>query len=397
VTIRSAYHHRLTGTDGIVAAHPTNRLRNDLAGAWRWWFLSSVFVLLAGCTDAAETNPPVAEKDRPPTVADSGLRASVFYVTNRLREAQGTSADDFGGDRGEFETGRCEARFTPIMGLSELAPRVPFYIPREKRELVVERQPAASFWRAVEDAVRQGTSESLVVFIHGYSYSFARTCAMAAELQRLLQGQATVLMFSWPSNGRPTDYVADQADLEWSVPLFSDLLDELAERLGAQNIQLLAHSLGSRGAILGLQRLAVDRAERPLVGRLVFLAPDFDAQTFVELLPRLRPLTDGMTLYASSSDTPLRVSEELNGYPRLGQAGEDLTVAQGMETIDISPAGLYQILGHEYFYYHPQVAADLARHVGNGLRAAERPGLERRMRNGVGYWALVPQDDPVAQ
>jgi esterase/lipase superfamily enzyme len=275
---------------------------------------------------------------------------------------------------------------------------VPFYVPTEKRTLQVTEQPVAvDFWAAVDDAVRRSASQSLVLFVHGYSNSFTRTCLMAAELQRLLGDQAAVLMFSWPSNGRPTDYVADQADLEWSVPLLSRLVQELGERLGPANVQLLAHSLGSRGTVFALQRLAADLPSRPLLGRLVFLAPDFDAQTFVELLPRLKPLADEITLYASSRDTPLRVSEELNGHPRLGQAGDSLTVVPGMETIDITPAGLYQILGHEYFYYHPQVAADLVRHVGQGLGAAARPGLQRRTRNGVSYWALLPEADSAAR
>jgi esterase/lipase superfamily enzyme len=330
--------------------------------------------------------------------ANAMPRAAVVYVTNRLRDEERESAEAFTGDRGAFQVGRCEARFTPILGLSQLATKIPFYIPTERKQLVVEHQSeVAYFWKALKASVDQSSSQSLVLFVHGYSNSFERTCLMAAELQRLLTGQATVLMFSWPSNGRPTDYVADQADLEWSVPLLSALLGDLGERFGADNVQLLAHSLGSRGAIFGLQRLAVDRAARPLVGRLVFLAPDFDAQTFVELLPRLEPLTGSITLYASSRDTPLRLSEELNGHPRLGQAGESLTVVPGMETIDISPAGLYQILGHEYFYYHPQVAADLVRLVASGLKASERPGLERRMRDGLGYWALLPQDDASAQ
>jgi hypothetical protein len=35
--------------------------------------------------------------------------------------------------------------------------------------------------------------------------------------------------------------------------------------------------------------------------------------------------------------------------------------------------------------------------VASGLKASERPGLERRMRDGLGYWALLPQDDASAQ
>ena len=135
--------------------------------------------------------------------------------------------------------------------------------------------------------------------------------------------------------------------------------------------------------------MGADLDTRPLIGPLVLLAPDFDSQTFVELLPRLAPLTAGITLYASSNDTPLKVSRRLSGYPRLGEAGEFLTVLEGMETIDVSPAGRYQILGHEYFYFHPLVVADLVALLGTGASAAERSGLRPRRRDGVLYWEIA--------
>jgi esterase/lipase superfamily enzyme len=119
------------------------------------------------------------------------------------------------------------------------------------------------------------------------------------------------------------------------------------------------------------------------------MAPDFDAQTFVERLPALVPLTAGITLYASSNDTPLKASRQLHASPRLGEAGEFLTVAEGMQTVDVSPLGRYQVLGHEYFRFHPKAAADLAALLGEGRRAPERPGLRPVHLNGLVYWELV--------
>jgi esterase/lipase superfamily enzyme len=212
---------------------------------------------------------------------------------------------------------------------------------------------------------------------------------MAAELQRSLVGKATVLMFSWPSNAGPVEYVRDQADVEWSVPFLADLLTQLGARVGPANVKLLAHSLGTRGALFSLRRLAADSSERPAIGELVLLAPDFDSQTFVDQLPRLTPLVGGITIYASSKDAPLKVSRQLSGYPRLGEGGEFLTVAEGMETIDVSGSGRYQILGHEYFYYHPRVKADLIALLTTGQRAAERPGLRSRTRYAERYWEIL--------
>jgi esterase/lipase superfamily enzyme len=151
-------------------------------------------------------------------------------------------------------------------------------------------------------------------------------------------------------------------------------------------VQLVAHSLGSRGVIFALQRLAAMREKRPVISQLVLLAPDFDSATFVDLLPGLVPLADAITLYASSNDTPLKLSQQLSGYPRLGQAGDYLTVVEGVETINVSSIGRYQITGHEYFHFHPRVTADLVALLGSGARAAERSGLQAKMRDEMRYW-----------
>ena len=129
------------------------------------------------------------------------------------------------------------------------------------------------------------------------------------------------------------------------------------------------------------------------MARLVLLAPDLDAQLFVERLPSLIPLAESITLYASGTDTPLKFSHQLNGSPRLGQAGDFLTVAEGMETVDVTPAGRYQLLGHEYFYFHPQVGSDLVELVTTGKRAAERSALRPQERDGQLYWEVIPQED----
>ncbi len=114
--------------------------------------------------------------------------------------------------------------------------------------------------------------------------------------------------------------------------------------------------------------------ESPVIDQLVLMAPDFDSQTFIDLLPGLAPLAGGITLYASDKDTPLKLSHQLSGYPRLGEAGEYLTVIEAMDTIDVSSIGRYQITGHEYFYFHPLVTADLVSLLGTGAQPRSGPG-----------------------
>ncbi len=353
-------------------------------------FLTALLMLPMAAGSADHEDPPAQKAPGEPAVGGSPpISAGVFYLTNRKRQEDGAAGGVYGGERGGRQFGRCEVEFTPIPVINSVAAKMPFYLPGESSEMLsAERLDAREFWDRLADALEGTSSGSVVVFVHGYNYGFQRTCRMAAALQRSLNNKARVLMFSWPSNGSPADYVRDQADLEWSVPLLANFLLELGNRIGRQNVQLLAHSLGSRGVFFALQRMGGDLEARPLIGRLVLLAPDFDTQTFLELWPRLAPLTAGVTLYASENDTPLKVSRKLSGHPRLGEAGEFLTVIEGMETIDVSPAGRYQILGHEYFYFHPRVAADLAQLLGTGASAAKRSNLYPTKRDGIPYWEI---------
>jgi esterase/lipase superfamily enzyme len=332
--------------------------------------------------------------DKPAKAAAGGgetaMEVSVPYITNRRLSAHDLEQGTYGGERGSPGFGRCSVVFTPIPVINQIAPRVPFYVADETREVSIERETdAEAFWAEVQDETAHTASGSVVVFVHGYNYGFEKHCKAAGELQRTLAGKSVVLMFSWPSNGRPTDYIPDQADMEWSVGFLARVLAQLADRLGPERVHVLAHSLGSRGVIFALERLRAQRHTRPLIGQLVLMAADFDAQAFVERLPALVPLTAGITLYASSNDTPLKASHQLHASPRLGEAGEFLTVAEGMQTVDVSPLGRYQVLGHEYFRFHPQAVADLAELLGEGRGAAERARLRPAQRDGRVYWELV--------
>ena len=328
--------------------------------------------------------------------APDSTTTTVFFATNRERVAvDEPQVVQFGGQRGSPHFGTCEAEFQPIPILEDVAAKVPFYVPKETAELRIdEEEDPEVFWDEVSSERESTSAGGIVVFVHGYSYDFKRGCRRAVEIQRALEGEATVLMLSWPSNGDATDYAPDVADLEWSVPFLAETLEQLSDRFGSENVHVLSHSLGARGMTMTLESLEESSADRPVIGRWVLLAPDIDSEVFVGLLPRLEPMAESITLYASSNDTPLKVSRRLNGSPRLGQAGELLTVAPGMETIDVSPAGRYQILGHEYFFFHPAVAADLAELLTTGKGSAERSALRPQSKNGLPYWEVIEESEP---
>jgi esterase/lipase superfamily enzyme len=354
-----------------------------------------IAVVLLPLISAAEESKELVIDDPTTERDEAKVNVTIFFATNRRQYGGESATNTFSGERGEPHYGYCRVEFSPIPIINQFGSKVPFYVPKETNQIsIVKQADQQLFWEDLVTAAAQTTSQSVIVFVHGYNYGFNRTCRMAAELQRPLLGKSTVIMMSWPSNAKPTDYLPDQVDLEWSVPFLASFLSKIADRIGPSSLQVLAHSMGSRGVLFALDRLGANSQKRPVINNLVLLAPDFDSETFVDLLPRLIPLASSITLYASRNDTPLKVSRQLNGHPRLGEAGEFLTVVDGIETIDVSPVGRYQILGHEYFYFHPRVAADLVLLLSSGARAAERPTLRSKRRDGGSYWEIVEDASP---
>ena len=74
---------------------------------------------------------------------------------------------------------------------------------------------------------------------------------------------------------------------------------------------------------------------------------------------------------------PVRVVQEaeeaqdsIDYEARLGEAGAYLTVAPGVETIDVSAVPVFEVTGHLYHLYNPRAVADVVRLLRTGHSAA---------------------------
>ena len=316
----------------------------------------------------------------------------VWYVTIRNRETQRSAGDIYGGLRGEQRMGNCFMTFTQISVLEEIADSAPFYIPNERTQLkdVNESRPDR-FWEMI-DAFAHDNDGKIVLYIHGYNVGFEKSCRRTAVLQRSLNYRHRLLLFSWPADGNLLSYTRDESDLVWSVPQLADLIQRLALEVRPERLDVVAHSLGARGIVMALSRMACNPSITPLINELVLVAADIDKDHFLDAWAKIQPLIKRTTLYASENDSALRASHEAHGYPRLGEAGEYLTVLAGIETIDVSPAGKRRFSGHIYHLYHPEVAADLQMLLNTGRPANERANLWRVKLECVSYWRLDPKD-----
>jgi esterase/lipase superfamily enzyme len=84
-----------------------------------------------------------------------------------------------------------------------------------------------------------------------------------------------------------------------------------------------------------------------------------------------------MTVYVSDNDSPLTLSRQVHGHPRLGEAGEHLEGLTGVEIIDVSDLPLRVPSGHLYHLYQDGVIDDLIQLIDENKPAAKRRNMQQ--------------------
>lgn len=356
--------------------------------------LTLLIILVCSFKDTIADNNLILSNEMVTTMTGQNIeKILISFVTLRNKKENNSSSDIFGGERGQLQTGTCTVSFSPVWGLEELANSAPFYIPDEKIVITdISASPVDKLFSRIETFTGKDDG-NIVVYIHGYNIDFEKGCRHSAVLQRSLGLHDQLLLFSWPADGNMLKYTRDEADLVWSVPYMADFFEDLVGKSGYGRTNIVAHSLGARGAVQALTRLAYQKHDRPLLDELVLIAPDIDTDIFRHDLPLLKQVVNRITIYVSENDKALKLSREVHGYPRLGEAGDALTVFEGVDTIDISLLSLQRLSGHVYHLSNKEVIDDLELLMHSKYPADKRPRLEKINRNGAVYWQLLPDED----
>lgn len=320
-----------------------------------------------------------------PTAARTEVRTLEFpYFTLRNRTGSKDPRKLYGGERSDLKAGQCRVeklQFGVFEPLTDVAPnflREEFLRLQEVREM----NPAT----VLEGLEATAGTRGPALYVHGYYIDFDKGCRRAALLQQNADLAGRFLWFSWPSDGAAAYYTHDEADLYWSLPDLAKTIIDLEERFGSKAVDVIGHSLGARGVVLALAEVA-NRYPEIRLGHIVLLAPDMDFAIFERILPRISPIAESITVYATAGDRPLALSEQLHGYPRLGQSGNDVSGLAGVEVIDLSDLPGEGPTGHLYHIYSRAVGADLRRLLNSGKRADARQGL---VQQGGNHWRLLP-------
>jgi esterase/lipase superfamily enzyme len=247
------------------------------------------------------------------------------------------------------------------------------------------------FFSEVTQTTKSNTKKA-VLYVHGYNVTFENAIRISAQLKHDMGFDGLALAFSWPSRGNFAQYTVDEANVEWSKTDFIKLVKNLCDQTHIETLNIVAHSMGSRVTTSALISLLNDSpGYRKCLGELVLASPDIDADFFKrDIIPRLTAHKLPITLYSSSKDVALKASKTIHGkYPRAGESGKEITVVEGVETIDTSEVS-DSMFGHSDYAETEILIQDLTALIVKGQRAKQRSKLIPMTYegSGLGYWVL---------
>jgi esterase/lipase superfamily enzyme len=145
--------------------------------------------------------------------------------------------------------------------------------------------------------------------------------------------------------------------------------------------------MGSRALLEVLKVLQSSSFPTAMLKQLILAAPDVDTDIFSQLTRLLHSKCERITLYASSNDKALKASKTLHAFPRAGQAGADLVVFKGVDTIDASEIDT-DFLGHSVFAEERPLIQDMFYLIEHGHAPSSRFGLVRHNGTTGTYWSF---------
>jgi esterase/lipase superfamily enzyme len=256
----------------------------------------------------------------------------------------------------------------------------------------VQNQDRDGFYSEIHQAMRaareSGEAPHALVFLHGFNVTFADAAIRAAQIGFDLIVPGATAFFSWPSRGRVAAYPADEASIEASEQPITDFLVDFAASCGAEKVHVIAHSMGNRGLLRALQRIAATAESRGKLkfGQVFLAAPDVDRDLFLDLARLYPEHAERTTLYASDADLAVHLSSKLHDAPRAGYY-KPYTVAPGIDTVAV-PDFDVDLLGHGYFAQAEALLHDIFDLMRHNVDPAKRQRVTAAVHEGAGFWKL---------
>jgi len=339
---------------------------------------------------------PPAPKD-PKAGSEEAVVYPVWFGTNR-RPDPGRPGR-FTNDRSDGTTyGRTEVLIPPAHRVGETGTslwqrllRLELRDDRLRLHQVTPQDQAAwvaDLQQTLAAARREGGPTQALVFLHGYNVGFEEAAIQAAQIGFDLEVPGATAFFSWPSKGTLRGYPADEASIEASEAAIAEFLVAFSSQVKADQVHLVAHSMGNRGLLRALQRIAAnaETAGQVRFGQIFLAAPDLDRDLFLDLARLYPQFSQRTTLYASNGDLAVLSSRLLHAAPRAGYF-KPYTVVPGVDTVAVPDFNI-DVLGHGYFAQAEALLNDIAGLMQRDQAPGQRRRLEAASEDGQQFWRM---------
>lgn len=341
------------------------------------------------------TEPEVSASIALPSISKQKYTVmDIFFATDRKRNIQRDSQISFGAKRGELSYGITKISVPDTHKVAEL--EVPSIWAFEFREDAakhivikhIKRLDQSAYFKKISNHTDNATIKKAFIFIHGYNVSFENAAKRTAQMAYDLEFEGAAVFYSWPSNNNTAKYTFDEANIKWSQSNIEKFLKDFAEKSDADQIYLIAHSMGTRALSRAyISLLSKNPHLKSKFKEIILAAADIDADVFKrDIAPAMIQFDTPLTLYSSSKDKALKASKAFHGgYPRAGDSGENLIVLKGIESIDSTNLET-EFVGHSYYANKKSVISDIFYLFRYGLRAEQRVGLKAYFSSAGKYW-----------
>lgn len=332
---------------------------------------------------------------------DKGGLITLFYGTDRNVVGEKDGMCQYGKEKGsDIQYGTCDVQLPEGHRQGELERPRKFLgiingLENQHTHIVlkgVQQMAFVDFQTNFSETLRNKPKKHALLFVHGYRTTFNEAAYRTAQLAWDLPFNGYAGFFSWPSAGETMPYLADEASARSSVPALKTFISNLLEHTELDQLHIIAHSMGSLVLTLSLKELSNDygmAGQLDKINQLILGAPDIDQTDFREnILPGFKKIGKQRTVYVSDHDFALEWSSTMRVFrDRLGGIGEDIFVAEGLDTIEVS--NLETDSSHSYLFESSLLLSDLYYMLTQGLGPGARR-LREIEKDPVNYW-LFPK------
>jgi len=211
----------------------------------------AISMLFGGCIERNQGPPSINWTNAPPSAPTYAV-VRVFYATDRSVASRSEAGKVYGCDRGVVTYGTCQVSIPRDHQMGELEGpaiwKLEFHQDPEKHVVFLgcSFEAKEPFFSQVAARVSDSQGKKAFVFVHGYNVTFEDAARRTAQISYDLGFDGAAVFYSWPSQGTVTGYPIDESNIEWTQTNLKTFLADFLKHSDAQNIYLIAHSMGNR-------------------------------------------------------------------------------------------------------------------------------------------------------